>query len=303
MRILIFGAGAIGSLFGGLLSKYCDVTLLGRGEHIKAIKRRGLVIQGESELHCYPKALSKTDRKFDFIILAVKSYHTLEACKQLKKNLTKGSFVLSIQNGLNEEILVKELGKENVVRGITNQGVYRLGSGKIYHAGRGITVIGELDGVISDRVKKISKIFKSADIETKITKNIVRAVWLKTIINACINPLTALTGLRNGAILSDRLLRALAEEICKESIKVANKFGNFKFCYSKVIKNVFEVAKATKNNKSSMLQDIESGKRTEIDFINGKIVETGKGVGIETTLNSAIVELVKGLESGAICKQ
>ncbi|MEW6070171.1 MAG: 2-dehydropantoate 2-reductase [Candidatus Thermoplasmatota archaeon] len=297
MKILVFGAGAIGSLFGGLLSKKYDVTLLGRREHIEAIKKNGLEIHGKTKLHCYPKALLTTKESYDLIILTVKSYDTLKACRQLKRNLANASCVLSIQNGLNEEILVNELGKQNILRGVTSHGAFILKPGKIYHAGKGDTIIGEIDNATT-RVKEIAEIFNSVGIETKITNNIFYELWLKVIINACINPLTAITRLKNGAILSNKALRALAEEICREAVGVANKIGNFKFYYSKVWKKVLEVAKATKNNKSSMLQDIEKGKRTEIDFINGKIVEFGKKLGVETTINSIIVELVKSLEPG-----
>lgn len=295
MKILIFGAGAMGSLFGGLLAQKYDVTLLGRKAHVEAIKRNGLKISGKTNLISRPKALASTRNRFDLVILTVKSYDTTRAAKQLKKIVTKKTIILSIQNGLgNEEILSSKLGKQNILRGVTEHGVTFLKPGKIYHSGAGATVIGELDGKITGRIKKLADSFNSVGIKTRVAKDVLRELWLKTIINACINPLTALTGLRNGAVLEPEL-RCVAEQTCREAVEVATSLG-LNFSYAPVIKKVKQVAKNTAKNKSSMLQDIEKGKLTEIDFINCKIVELGEKFGISTPVNSTLVALVKSLE-------
>lgn len=298
MEILVFGAGAIGSLFGGLLSQKYDVTLLSRKLHADAVERNGLRIRGKTNLIVYPKARVNINHSYDLILLTVKSYDTEEAAKQIKRNISEDTIVLSLQNGLgNESLLAKYIGKRHLLKGLTSHGVIYLKPGVIYHSGIGETVIGELDGKITERVVRIAEIFDSVGIKTTATKNIEAETWVKVIINACINPLTAVTNLRNSAILKIPELRNLSRAICREAVEVANRAADAKLSYERMIREVENVARLTAENKSSMLQDIENKRRTEIDFINGKIVELGRKYQIDTPVNSALVALVKSIES------
>lgn len=298
MEILVFGAGAIGSLFGGLLSQKYDVTLLSRKLYADAVERNGLRIRGKTNLIVYPKARVNINHSYDLILLTVKSYATEEAAKQIKKSISENTIVLSLQNGLgNESLLAKYIGKRHLLKGLTSHGVIYLKPGVIYHSGIGETVIGELDGKITERVVRIAEIFDSVGIKTTAAKNIEAEMWVKVIINACINPLTAVTNLRNSAILKIPELRNLSRAICREAVEVANRSTNVKLLYKCTIRKVENVARLTAENKSSMLQDIENKRRTEIDFINGKIVELGRKYQIDTPVNSALVALVKSIES------
>lgn len=298
MEILVFGAGAIGSLFGGLLSQKYDVTLLSRKPCADAVERNGLRICGKTNLIVYPKARVNINHSYDLILLTVKSYDTEEAAKQIKRNISENTIVLLLQNGLgNESLLAKYIGKRHLLKGLTSHGVIYLKPGVIEHSGIGETVIGELDGKITERVVRIAEIFDSVGIKTTATKNIEAETWVKVIINACINPLTAVTNLRNSAILKIPELRNLSRAICREAVEVANRATNVKLLYKCTIRKVENVARLTAENKSSMLQDIENKRRTEIDFINGKIVELGRKYQIDTPANSALVALVKSIES------
>ncbi|MBU4256308.1 MAG: 2-dehydropantoate 2-reductase, partial [Candidatus Thermoplasmatota archaeon] len=185
-------------------------------------------------------------------------------------------------------------GNIGVLRGITNHGVIFVKSGEICHAGTGETVIGEIDGRITGGIKKICSMFNDAGIKTRISSNIKKDVWAKTIVNSAINPITAITCLKNGYLLKIPVLKRLMRQICLEGVKVANREGIF-FDFD-VFEETKKIAKLTSENRSSMLQDIESGKKTEIDFINGAIAKIGKRHRVKTPLNSMLTVLVKALE-------
>ncbi len=299
MRILVFGAGSIGSLIGGILSKRYDVTLLGRKKHMDEMKKNGLKITGKTNNVFYPKTATKISGKYDLIILTVKAYDTEKSIRTLKPVLGRTTVILSLQNGLgNEEIIANTIGfskgNKGVLRGITNHGVIFVKPGEIHHSGMGETVIGEIDGKKTERIKKICSMFNNAGIKTRISKNIKKDVWAKTIVNSAINPVTAVTGLKNGYLLKIPELKRLMGQICLEDMRVANKSGVF--FDSDVFEETKKTASLTAENKSSMLQDIESGKKTEIDFINGAIAKTGKRHGIDTPINNTLTVLVKVLE-------
>jgi len=365
MRILVFGAGSIGSFFGGLLSRKYDVTLFGRKKHMDEIKKNGLKITGKTNRVFYPKTGTKRGGKYDLIILTVKAYDTKKSMNTLKSIIDSNTVILSLQNGLgNEEIIVNSLknkgfskgcdgiptgipsisgklkefsrgfdgnakrfletygfaeqirscdgkvrstfpsilgkisdfskGNKGVLRGITNHGVIFVKPGEIHHSGMGKTVIGEIDGKKTERIKKICSMFNNTGIKTKISNDIKKDVWAKTIINSAINPVTAITGLKNGYLLKIPMLTKLMENICSEGVKVANREGVF--FDSDVFEETKKTASLTAENKSSMLQDLQNRKKTEIDFINGAIVEIGKKHGIDTPLNSMLTVLVKVLE-------
>ena len=298
MRILIFGAGAVGSLIGGLLSKKYDVTLFGRKKHIDEIKKNGLRIAGKTKGIFYPKVISKISGKYDLIILTVKAYDTKKSIRTLKPILDRSTVVLSLQNGLgNEEIIRSSKRNMGVLRGITSHGAIFVKPGEIRHSGMGETVIGEIDRKKTERIKKICSMFNNAGIKTRISNDIKKDVWAKTIVNSAINPITAITGLKNGYLFKIPMLTKLIENICIEGVKVANASGIF--FDSDVFEETKKIAKLTSKNRSSMLQDVESGKKTEIDFINGAIAEVGEKKGMETPLNSMLTGLVKGIEKRA----
>jgi 2-dehydropantoate 2-reductase len=317
----VFGAGSIGSLFGGILSKRYDVTLLGRKKHMDEIKKNGLKITGKTNRVFYPKTGTKRGGKYDLIILTVKAYDTKKSMNTLKSIIDSNTIILSLQNGLgNEEIIANSIGlskgcdgksqrdfpsipgktegfsrgNKGVLRGITNHGVIFVKPGEIHHSGMGETVIGEIDGKKTERIKKICSMFNNTGIKTKISNDIKKDVWAKTIINSAINPVTAITGLKNGYLLKIPMLTGFMGQVCLEGVRVANKSGVF--FDSDVFEETKKTAGLTAENKSSMLQDLQNRKKTEIDFINGAIAKTGKMHGIETPLNSMLTVLVKVLE-------
>ncbi len=294
MKFIVYGAGALGSLFGALLSTKHDVLLIGRKEHIEAIRKNGLKIEGVTKGVFYPE-VEWDGSKYDVVLLTTKSYDTRKAVREIKEKFGKID-VLSLQNGLrNEEIIAEEMGMEYALGGITSHGATFLQAGKIYHAGKGETVIGELNGEITERIRKIANAFNECGIETKISRNIKRDIWRKAIVNSAINGLSAVLRCKNGEILRNEYAEKLLEEICEEGVRVANaegmEIGN------EVIKMAKEILHRTADNISSMLQDILKGKRTEVEEINGEIVKTAKKHGMEANFNKFLTYVIKAMEN------
>jgi 2-dehydropantoate 2-reductase len=298
MNIVVMGAGAIGSLFGALLSKNNNVLLIGRKPHVSAIKKTGLIIEGKTCLNVKINAVSSVDNvKFfpELLILTVKSYDTESAILQAKKIINKDTIVLSLQNGLdNTDKIKKYLNPEKIIVGVTTHGAFFSKPGVIKHTGIGTTLLGELNGYKTKRVINIVNTFNSAGIKTKTSENILKELWIKAIINSGINPLTALFNCKNGYLLENPVLENILERICKESTCIANASGT-EIIDIDMIKKTKDVIKDTCENHSSMLQSVLQGKKTEIDSINGKLVEIGKKYGLKPSMNEIIVYSIKSL--------
>jgi len=294
------GAGAIGSLFGGLLAEGGnDVTLIARESHARAIKQNGLIIEGISSKHVVKVKTvttpSHVKEAFDLILLTVKAYDTSQAVIEAEALIGDNSVLLCLQNGLGvEEIASEIVGGDRVLRGVTTNGALLEEPGLVIHTGKGQTTIGELNKKITERAQKIGEAFSKASLPTRVTNNIEGTVWTKILINAGINPFGALTGMKNGELLMIPELKELMAKTVIEGTDVAKKF-DVKL-EGDPVSLMIKTAKMTAQNKNSMLQDIEKGKRTEIDFMNGAISNLGKRKGISTPLNSLLTHLVKGLE-------
>jgi len=184
-----------------------------------------------------------------------------------------------------------------VIGGITNLGATLLDVGKVRFAGKGETVIGRMDGKIPVEVRSIREIFSNAGLEIRVSRDIKGFLWSKLLINAGINPLTAITRLPNGKLLDFEGTRKILRSAVTEGIKIAKR-KRIKLTYDDPLAKVEAVCEATSSNISSMLQDILNKKPTEIDFINGVIVRQGEELGIPVPVNSLLVDLVKTLELG-----
>ncbi|MBC7115114.1 MAG: 2-dehydropantoate 2-reductase [Archaeoglobi archaeon] len=293
MRISIMGAGALGSLIGALLHlSGVEVILIGRPPHITEIEKNGLRISGRMEaLLRIPTSLHPVE--CDLSILTVKSYDTREAARQMKGFEFP---VLSLQNGIgNEEILMEELGEERVIGGVTSYGALRVEPGHVKYTGEGEIVIGEMNGELTGRIRRISEVFRKANLNVRISRDVKMEIWKKAIVNCGINPLTAIAGVRNGALLEIPTLRKIMKEVCEEAKRIAESYG-IRFDEDPVNKT-FEVARKTSENLSSMLQDVMAGRRTEIDAINGEVVRRARALKIPAPINESLYRLVKVLEN------
>lgn len=305
MRILVYGAGALGSLVGGLLSRRNDVTLLSRPAHARAIQKSGLKITGLENFTARPSAVSSLSPASaralapELIILTVKSYSTQKAAKQIKRLFPGSAPVLSLQNGLgNIETLRGILGRRRVMAGLTSHGITWERAGLIRHTGDGDTVLGEPDGTTTARVRAIKALFDGAGMKCRLSANMHGEIWAKAIVNAGINPITAITRLENGWLLEIPLLRDIMKSACREGALVARAAG-VSLPPGDPAGRAMTVARRTARNRSSMLQDIEKGKKTEIRAISGAIAAEGRRAGVPVPVNTALAALVLALEHGA----
>jgi len=288
MKFILYGAGALGSLFGGLLSRCHNVLLIGREEHINAIFKHGLKIEGITNEIFYPN-VEWDGSNYDLMILTVKAYDTEKAMEQAIKKFGVMP-VLSLQNGLrNEDIIEKFVGRENTIGGVTSHGVTFISPGKIRHAGKGVTIIGGIGK--NEIVENIANAFNECGIETKVSKNIKKEIWRKTIINSAINSLTTILKCKNGELIK---YENLIKKICSEGMEVAKIEG---YSINDAFEKTMHVITNTKNNYSSMLQDIMNKKRTEINEINGEISRIAELHGIHACYNSVLTEIIKEMEN------
>ncbi|MFH2011869.1 MAG: 2-dehydropantoate 2-reductase [Pseudomonadota bacterium] len=301
MKTVIVGPGAMGGLFAFFLSKTKEeIWLLDKHrERTDKINKNGLIIEGISGDHRV--RLNQTTNpsdigEADLVIICVKAYDTEKATEDSIPLIGKNTILLTLQNGSgNIETISKIVGKEKVIGGTTSQGATVLGSGHIRHAGRGETTIGELDGSLSSRVKNISNIFNSAGIDTKITDNVEGLIWSKLLINVGINALTAVLRLKNGELVEYSWSREILRMAVEEAMLVV-KAKDIQLTYDNPVKKVEDVCKATATNVSSMLQDVLRAKKTEIDYINGAIVNESERLIISVPVNKTLTGLVKTIE-------
>jgi 2-dehydropantoate 2-reductase len=294
----------MGCLFGGHLAEVgVDVTLVDIWkEHVDAINRKGLRMKGVSGdrvVHIQATIRPETVGNVDLVIFFVKSYDTTRAVLDARVLTSDDTYFLTLQNGLgNLETIIEEYSANRVLGGTTSHGSTLVGLGEIFHAGVGPTLIGMLDEVSRSMADRVAKMFNDAGLQTRLIDDMLSVIWDKVLVNLGINALTALTGLKNGQLLEVPELKRLMCFAVEEGVRVAEIEG-IDLGPTDHVSHVFEVAKATGTNRSSMLQDVDRGRKTEIDALNGSVMRLGKKLGVETPVNQVLTALVKGLEHGA----
>ena len=296
MNIVVLGAGAIGSFFGGMLSKKNDVTLIGRNDHIQEIKNQGLQINGKTRLKRKIPAVEhvhQINQSPELLIITVKSFDTFEAITQAREIIGKKTMVLSFQNGLNNiDEIKKVVPRKQIIAGITTHGVQFVSPGVIHHKGKGSTMIGELSGDKTKRIHHLASMFNEVGILVSVSKSIEGDIWKKAIVNASINPLTAIFNCENGYLAKNPILTTMIHKITKESTQVAKKKG-FSCTKEEMIEQTMHVIDQTNQNISSMLQSLRQGKPTEINEINGTIADIGRAYGCDVGLNDLLTKMIK----------
>ena len=300
MKTVIMGAGAMGSLYGGLLASSGEEVWLVDiwKEHIEAIRSKGLIIEEKGEeksIRVHATTDVSSVGKADLVILFVKTYHTEKAVSDALVLEKENTVFLTLQNGLaNEDVISRQVNRRKVLLGVTNQGATLLGPGKIRHGGWGKTYLGELDGQVTNRIREIAQVFGKAEIETEVSPAIQRLIWEKLLINIGINALAAVTGVKNGQLLDHPEALMLMDALVSEAVEVAKRKGIR--IEGNPIDKVKAVAEATKANRCSMGQDLDNKRRTEIDVINGAVVREAERLGLSVPYNRMITNLIKVIE-------
>lgn len=305
MKITVVGPGAMGCLFAARLAESGqDVLLLDHlAERTEYLNREGLWIEGVSGEHRVrlPVSLDPRDSaEADLVLICVKAYNTSAAITTLASALPSRTRVLTLQNGVgNVETLTEACGLERVWGGITSHGATVIGPGRVRHAGMGETIIGSAGGGHQEALlRQAAEAFTSAGFQTSVAEQVEPLIWSKLIVNVGINPLAAITRLKNGQLLEYAGTEKIMELAVKEALKVAEKKG-IEIIFPDPLAHVKKVAGATAGNTASMLQDVLAGRQTEIDNINGAIVAYGRELKIPTPVNETLTALVKTIESSA----
>ncbi len=317
VAVLIYGAGAIGSMLGYLLSQaegskgeiIENVALLGRKSHMEKIKKDGLrikLLEGSDSFrfqNCF-SSLDELKRSVftpEIVVVCVKTYSLTGVCDELKRSsllegtLRDASFLL-LMNGMGNREAFSSLGlsSHRVFEGITSFGVKFSEDGSIELKGKATTVLEHAIGE-SERMRIFfQERFQEKGFEMEFAADFRKHQWNKLIVNAVINPITAITCEKNGIILS-AIMQSTVESIVKECIDVARREA-IPLDEEGALENVRSVASKTALNTSSMLQDRLRGRRTEIDSINGYVVRLAKKHGFSLPVNEALCALVRSIE-------
>ena len=301
MNISVIGAGSIGSLFAGRVafSGY-DVDVVGRKDHVDKIKEKGLTILEEKQniVSHFP---AKTEynpypQSSDALFVTTKAYDNQTIANVLSNRINKKTPIFIIQNGMgNEEIFRITLPDNPIYRAVTTEAAELLQPAVVKHVAFGKTLFGIVSGKGNGFSHQVEKILSSSGFNIQETPNIQLKMWYKLLANAAICPLGTILHAKNGEILKRPSFERIFDAILEEGISLANHLLPDED-FSTSPEFIKEVINKTHDNKCSMLQDIERGRRTEIEFMNGFIAKESRNHGLKAPVNSAITEIVRILE-------
>jgi 2-dehydropantoate 2-reductase len=300
LRVCIVGCGAVGSLFAAHLAQKGEAEVWAYDvwkDHIDAIRKDGLRLSGAADFTASLNATSNPDEipRCDYGIVATKAIHTRSAIAQVARAFDSNSAVCSVQNGVgNEEIIAEHV--KFVIRGTTFPAGHPIGPGHVVFDIKGDTWIGPFEPTNTP----MAKVEELASLVTRSGMNVIPlrdargAQWTKLIFNASTNPVGALTLLHHGAATRLAPTGQLFSDVIAEGEAVAKALGIE--LHGDPRELVQKGASAPGKHRASMLQDVLAKRQTEVDFMNGAIVEWGRKTGVPTPLNLALWELIKGLE-------
>lgn len=304
MNIAVLGAGALGCAMGGTLAEAGNAVLLinRNAAQVEAIQTHGLVMRGpggERTVRVRAAISAAGQGPIDLVIVLVKSFDTASAMQAATALVGPDTVVLSLQNGLgHEDILADIVGRSHVLAGKTYVGGVMQAPGRIIAGTEGKeTLIGELDGSVSPRAQRIAEAFNQAGLATTVSDNIMGTMWDKLLINVATGALSSITRLTYGALYKIAEVEATAIAAVQEAMDVARASG-VHLSYTDPKAPWLKAAAGLPDDfKTSMLQSLEKGSVTEIDFINGAVVRLGQRLGVPTPVNATLVACIKGIES------
>lgn len=294
----MYGAGALGSLLGAMLASKNDVILLGRPVHVAAIRAKGLRVEGLRKFTVPLGASEKLEgsESPDLLLLTTKAYDTEAALRDAQAVVGPTTMIVTAQNGLGNYEAAKAAFPNNpVLAAVVTYGATFTGPGIVTFAGQGEILVGGLPKDLA-AASKVARLLREAGFQALGLPDIRGHVWQKAIVNAAINPLSALLGQTNGELLEEAPVRERMRRVTEEAAAVA-RAQRIPLPEKDVFAVVLRVAEATAANRSSMLQSFERKRRTEIDAITGVFVEGGKRLGIPTPENEALLRAVKEREA------
>lgn len=298
------GAGGVGGYFGGRLARAGhEVVFVARGDNLEALERRGLRVYsagGDFALPAVWATASPADAgRCDLVLVCVKSYDTPAAADALRPVVGAETVVLSLQNGIeNEAILQERLELPPLMGGLTHIGAELEASGIVRHSSGGRIIVGEADGAVSARARWTERLFGAAGIDCRLSRHIAVMLWDKLSWNAAFNGLSAVTRSTVGEILRGADGRALARRAMLEVVAVARASG-VPLDPERVDAAIAQSQREMPGLRTSMLQDLERGKRLEHDALNGAVVRAGARTGTATPVNHTLFAVLACLDPGS----
>ncbi|MCL4273388.1 MAG: 2-dehydropantoate 2-reductase [Anaerolineales bacterium] len=295
-NVLLVGTGALATLFAARLSAAGhSVSMLGTWKDgLKSLQENGARIMGaDGNEQAYP--VFTTDdpnevRGAKYALVLVKSWQTERAARQLKDALARDGLALTLQNGIgNRETLIRDLGPDRVSQGVTTTGATLLGPGVVKVGGEGVLSLEQ-----NQALGPLEAALRASNFNLQVVDDARSLIWGKLVINAAINPLTALLQIPNGELLSRPLARRVMSALANEAAAVAHA-EHVHLPFSNPVSAAEDVARKTAANHSSMFQDVRRGARTEIDAICGAVTKRGVMHGIPTPYNRACWQLVRAI--------
>lgn len=305
-RVAVMGAGAVGCYYGGVLAlSGVPVTMIGRAVHVDAMRRDGLVIErdGRRDVVRVDASTCVDDiASADSVLLCVKSLDTTSASATMKPFLRNDAVVVCLQNGVDNAKRAAAVLEHPVLAAVVYVGTYMNGPGVVRHTGRGDLVLGvprESNGRRGADVacRQVAAMFETAGIACPVSDDIESALWTKLVVNCAFNAISAIGRSRYGRMAREPAIRSVMETATRECVAVARADGVM-LDEAKMIAAVWNVADAMGQQYSSTAQDVLRGKPTEIDSLNGYVVQRGEALGVATPVNRTLHALVKLREAG-----
>jgi 2-dehydropantoate 2-reductase len=295
------GAGAMGCVFGARLAESgCETVLIDvREDVVQAIAERGVTVVRDGADRRVPVQASTDPSSVgtaDVVLFFVKSFHTDDAAEAARPMVGETTVVATLQNGMgNGEILARRYDPARVVVGVTAESGTTLGPGVVDHPGRAVTHVGPFDGGSLEASERLAAALEASGFDVHATGSVGTEIWKKLVVGASTLPAPALLGMNCGELMRGAEMRDLVDGTAREVVAVARALGH-DVDPDERIAYVHELLAAVPEAKGSMVQDIEAGRPTEIDFINGAVVRAGDESGVPVPINRALVALVKGWE-------
>jgi 2-dehydropantoate 2-reductase len=301
-KVVVLGAGAVGCYFGGMLARSGkNVLLIARDNHVKAIKKNGLFMDCQSfQEHVDVDASSSIEgvADADLILVCVKSPDTKIVMQEIKDLINPGALILSLQNGVDNTERISQVVSNKVFPAVVYVATSMSGDGHVKHFGRGELIIGNTsqDGQASLELQKICDLFLDANIPCNISEGIQRELWLKFLVNCSYNGISAIGQISYGEMAQQENIKKLIDNLTTEFLLVANKENiSISADEAKIVNQ--QIARTMASQKSSTAQDLMRQKPTEIDYLNGLIIQKASQYDLDVPNHKVIYALVKMLEN------
>ncbi|MGA8051722.1 MAG: 2-dehydropantoate 2-reductase [Burkholderiales bacterium] len=301
MRVAVLGAGAVGCFYGGMLARAGhDVVLIGRPAHVEAIRKSGLHFEGlafDEHIRVAASTEAEAVRGAALVLVCVKSTDSERAAAEIAAWLEAKAIVVNLQNGVDNAERIQAVIKRPVIPAVVYVATEMAGPGHLKHHGRGELVIGALDAVATPReaLERVQRWFAESGVKVAISDNVAGELWGKLVVNCAYNAISAISQLPYGRMIGGAGVREVMRDVVAETLAVAAASGVR--TAPDLPDNVYRIAEWMPTQYSSTAQDLQRGRATEIDHLNGFVVRRGDALGVPVPANRVLYTLVKLIES------